>query len=164
MLFIILGIVIVAIIHNYIDDLRSELRDELTLSSERLKKELKLKEKMSMEIGEHDSKRVTSGILKTPTTSGAVSKLHSYISQLMRSAGLDIFTVRTNPVVKYKYYEGISITLEAKGTPEDILLFLKKVYNSNVAITLKKISIVEMKRENTEDMKITLDMEGLRRL
>ncbi len=163
-LFIILGIVIVIIIHNYIDDLRSEVRDELNLSSERLSKELRLKEKISMEIDEAESKRIVSGILKTPTSSGAVSRLHSHISQLMRSSGLDIVTVRTNPVVKYRYYEGISITLEARGTPEDILRFLKKVYNSDMAITLKKISIIEMKRENPEDMKITLDIEGLRRL
>ncbi len=156
-LFIILGLVIVLIIHNYFEDRRADLRDEISAIQKRL---LKAEAKI-------DLPQLKSSPEVTPiegTTTGALSRLQAILTEDAKASGIKILSLRPAPVIKYSYHEGVTLYIEAKGSVEEVSDFLERIKSIKKAVFISKLNLMRASTEDPEELRITMEITGLRRL
>jgi len=157
-LYIILGLVIVLILHNVIDDKREEIRDEIIPLQKRF---------IKARSGRETTQRLLTERLKLiegSSTIASLSRLQGLTGDMVRASGIELLSVRPNPVIKYSYHEGITLYMEARGDTGGIADFLKRLYRTDRAIFISKISINKPSIEESDELKLNLEVVGLRRL
>lgn len=157
-LFILLGAVIVLILHNYIEDRKLELRDEIQM----------LQRKILSSQNSASLKRALDGeglkLIRATSTTGGLSKLQAVVVDMAKASGIELLSIRPSPVIKYSYHEGVVLYLEAKGDIENINRFLKKINSTEMAIFIPKLSLNKTTTANSEELRLTMELAGLRRL
>lgn len=161
-LFILLGATLLLILHNYIEDRRLELQEEiLTLQ----KKIVKTREQKALKEGKEKSdKRKSLKLFSTPSPTGALSGLQALVMDAAKVSGMEILSVRPSPVIKYTYHEGVVLYVEAKGNARSIEGFLERLHSSERAIFIPKIVINRSSEEGSMDLRLTMEIAGLRSL
>ncbi len=159
-LFTALGLIIALIIHNYIEDSRTELMEQNEVLSNRIEKVKKRQE--IEEPGSVTGKKIK--LLDSHSTTGSLSKLQSFIIETAKSSDIEILSVRPNPVIKYTYHEGVVLYVEAKGEAVDMAEFLRRLYSSDRAIFMPKIVLTQSTTQGPEELRLTMEIAGLRSL
>lgn len=159
-LFTALGLIIALIIHNYIEDSRTELMEQNEVLRNRIEKVKKRQE--IEEPGSVTGKKIK--LLDSHSTTGSLSKLQSFIIETAKSSDIEILSVRPNPVIKYTYHEGVVLYVEAKGEAGDMAEFLRRLYSSDRAIFMPKIVLTQSTTQRPEELRLTMEIAGLRSL
>jgi hypothetical protein len=113
-LYIILGLVIALIFHNFIDDKREEIRNEIIPLQKRF---------IKARSGRETTQRLLTERLKLiegSSTIAGLSRLQGLTGDMVRASGIELLSVRPNPVIKYSYHEGITLYMEARGDAGEI--------------------------------------------
>lgn len=159
-LFTALGLIIALIIHNYIEDSRTELMEQNELLKNKIEK---INKRQTIEeIGSIAGRKIK--LLDSPSTTGSLSKLQSFIIETAKSSDIEILSVRPNPVIKYNYHEGVVLYIEAKGEAGDMAEFLRRLYSSERAIFMPKIVLTQSTTQRPEELRLTMEIAGLRGL
>ncbi len=159
-LFITLGLIIAIIVHNYIEDRRTELIEQSEVLKNRIEK-LKKRSLIEESVAIRDRKIK---LLDSPSTTGALSKLQSFVIETAKSSGIEILSVRPAPVIKYTYHEGVVLYIEAKGEAGDMAEFLRRLYASERAIFMPKIVLTQSSGQESEELRLIMEIAGLRSL
>jgi len=161
--FVILALVLLLIFHNVIEDKRAETIEEiLTLKKKITKTTVTTSVPVTSPQEEVSLSKIKT--FESPSRTQGLSKLQAFITEMARSSGLELLSVRPNPVIKYNYYEGVALYIEAKGEAGDVSEFLKKLSTTERPILISKISIKQLTTENPEELGITLEVAGLRKI
>ncbi|MBI4689896.1 MAG: type 4a pilus biogenesis protein PilO [Nitrospirae bacterium] len=109
-------------------------------------------------------KDMESGALQDTNESLAFAKLQGYIQDFAEMSGIRIVSIKPLSVVKYKYYSGLPIQIEAIGWVMQLSEFLKQVDSSKRFIRIDKLYISVVNIQSPWDLKIKMQISGLMRI
>ncbi len=158
---VILGLVVVLVVHNFISDRRDEITEEITVLEKRIARAKAEPEKAGDLSQKARERRFR--LIEGSTSVAGLGRLQGLIGDMARSSGIELLSVRPNPVIKYTYHEAIVLYIEAKGDVEGIYNFLKRLTSTEGAIFISKLSISESSKEESQELKLTMELSGLRR-
>ncbi|MCX7793777.1 MAG: type 4a pilus biogenesis protein PilO [Thermodesulfovibrionales bacterium] len=159
-LFLLLGATIVLILHNYIEDRRQELQEEIFKIQKRLTRAAE--RQSSAETEKNNVQRTR--LFDASSSTRALSELQAFITDTAKASGIEILSVRPSPVIKYTYHEGVVLYLEAKGDAQDIEKFLERIHSAQRAFFITKLILNHASSENPGELKLTMEIAGLRTL
>ncbi len=112
-----------------------------------------------------ERKEMEKNIMQFSNESLAMSTLHSRIENHADKAGIKITSVKMRPSIKYDFYAGVPLEIEAMGDIKEISSFLKSLNSGREFIKIDRLGITKAGlREEEETLRIKVQITGLMKI
>ncbi|MBI4823695.1 MAG: type 4a pilus biogenesis protein PilO [Nitrospirae bacterium] len=165
----VLGAIYLFFIHP-LSDKRLELKETLSDKYMTLKKyDTLIKEgglsKEELKKVDKELKEMEENIMQFSNESIALSTLHGRIEERAEKAGIKISSVRMRASIKYEFYVGVPIEVEAMGNIKEISSFLKSMDSGREFIKIERLDITKAGlRAEDETLRIKVQITGLTKI
>jgi Tfp pilus assembly protein PilO len=167
-LLIILAVVLVyTVIVIPVIDRHRDIVDELQLKSETLGKyrlflETATETKEALKNVEEELKSFNSLLIDADSDAIGFSRLNSHVQNLIRKSGMEVISIKSLNVVKYKLYVGLPIQINATADVRQVKEFLQSMSSGKYLISIDLLNIRVVNIRKPDKLRVKIQISGYR--
>jgi Tfp pilus assembly protein PilO len=167
-LLIILAVVLVySVVVIPVSDRHRDIVDELQLKSETLGKyreflETATETKEALKNVEEKLQGFNTKLIDADSDAIGYSRLNSNVQNLIRQSGMEVISIKSLNVIKYKFYVGLPIQINATADVKQVKEFLQKISTGKYLISIDSLNIRVVNIRKPDKLRIKTQISGYR--